>query len=204
MPAAALFTRLHGAAFYKALHQQAAGMLPPAAAAQTWLDVGSGPGLLARMAGAKAYAVRAVDRDTRMIAAAKAWPGAWGEISYAVSGLAEEVARGQRHDVVSASSLLVVLPDPREGLRLLAQLVKPGGRLLVIEASPQMSRIKAWAMLFSGRLGPGGALLALWAMARAGRALPDRLFTSWPGGQSRLPLLDGMANAWLLEVPGET
>ena len=61
--------------------------------------------------------------------------------------------RGERFDVVSASSLLVVLADPAGALRRLVGLTKAGGAVLVIEAAEAMSIARAGRLFLSGRLG---------------------------------------------------
>jgi 2-polyprenyl-3-methyl-5-hydroxy-6-metoxy-1,4-benzoquinol methylase len=198
MPGVAIFTLLHKAEFYINLHQQAADLLPMGEN-KTWLDVGCGPGVLARIAARKGYAVRGIDIADDMIAAAQEKREGL-DIAFGSGDLGAEVGRGKTYDVVSASSLLVVLPDAAEGLVQLRRLVKPGGHLLLIEASPQMNRARAWAAFLSWKLGKHGYMLLPWSMGRSGHALPDDLFTTQPGLAAQKPLLSDMANAWLLQV----
>lgn len=68
---AALFSRLQAAEFYSALHQQAVELLPRGEG-RTWLDVGCGPGLVARCAAAHGYRARGVDTDPAMVRRATA------------------------------------------------------------------------------------------------------------------------------------
>lgn len=110
------------------------------------------------------------------------------------------IASGQRYDVVSASSLVVVTRDPGKTLRDLETLVKPGGQLLVIEATSRMSRPKALAAVLSLRLGRRGLMLLPWSLARSGRALPDTLFEQRTRPGRPHDLLNGMVRAWIFEV----
>ena len=67
--AAKLFDWLQGADFYHAAHRAAVEHLPPGDG-KLWVDVGCGPGLVARLAAARGYRAIGVDRDRHMIAAA--------------------------------------------------------------------------------------------------------------------------------------
>ena len=172
MIAAALFEWLHGANFYGQFHHEAVELLPNGDGA-TWLDVGCGPGVLSRAAALHGYQVRAVDRQPEMInSAIRQSRDFHAAIDFAVSDLDAETKRGGVYDVVSASSLLTVLSDPKAGLAQLAALAKPGGAILIVEASSRMTPINALKMLASRHLGERSSMLILWAMARMGRAPP--------------------------------
>jgi 2-polyprenyl-3-methyl-5-hydroxy-6-metoxy-1,4-benzoquinol methylase len=67
---ATLFVWLQGAGFYRDVHQQAVDILPQGNG-KTWLDVGCGPGLVARQAAARGYDATGVDADGNMVRAAK-------------------------------------------------------------------------------------------------------------------------------------
>ena len=196
---AALFERLQDAQFYRDMHAAALAFVPRNARAK-WLDAGCGPGLLARLAAARGADVLAFDADADMIARARRLVAMSARSPIFVCARLDDFAvDGAAYDVVSASSLLVVLPEPREALRRLVSLTRPDGVVLVIEASSGMSRRRAFRMAASGRLGRGAFMLALWANARSGRALPDSVFEQ-PGLRAqRHPLLDGMASAWIVE-----
>lgn len=198
MSAAALFEWLHGADFYRQFHREAAALLP-SGAGRIWLDVGCGPGVLSREAAAHGYRVRAVDRQPAMIdAAVRQSRNVKGLIDFAVSDLDAEAARGAVYDVVSASSLLTVLPDPRAGLAQLMALAKPDGVILVIEASRKMTPVSAIRVLSSRRLGTRSSMLLVWAMARMGRP-PPALAPLDPGLTiSVTPLVDGLVEASIL------
>lgn len=194
-----VFDRLHGADFYRAFHRRAAGMLAEGAG-KTWLDVGCGPGVLACEAASRGYRVRGVDRQPAMIAAATRRSP---ELEFAVSDLEAEADRGRRYDVVSASSLLTVLPDPRAGFARLAALTKPGGSVLVIEATRTLRPARALALIARGRLGARAGMLLLWSVARSGRAPPVFEPTAGCRLTARISLLDGLVEASIFQREGD-
>ena len=160
-----------------------------------------GPGLLARLAAAKGFAARGIDRDAEMIAAAELLAKARGvDVAFATSDIDAELASGRRYAIVSASSLIVVTSNPTATLAKLLSLLARGGRLLVIEASHEMSRARAVRMLLGGRLGKRGYMLLPWAMARSGRALPDFVFQQPSNAATCHPMLGGLVNAWVIEA----
>jgi ubiquinone/menaquinone biosynthesis C-methylase UbiE len=65
-----LFSWLQGADFYRDLHRQAVACLPHGAGSQ-WIDMGCGPGLVARLAAARGYAATGVDSSAGMVRAAR-------------------------------------------------------------------------------------------------------------------------------------
>ena len=114
---------------------------------------GAGRDFLTRIAAGKGYRAEGVDHPDMIAAARRLAVSRISSASFAVCGIEAAIQTGERFDVVSASSLLVVLPDPAASLRQLVLLTKPGGTVLIIEAAPSMSRSRALAMVASGRLG---------------------------------------------------
>jgi len=196
---AAVFEWLQGAGFYRELHRASANLLPDGDG-QTWLDAGCGPGLMARIAAQKGYLATGIDRDPRMIESARACACKDGNAArYHVSDLDDPHLTIGRYDVVSASSLLVVVSDPEAMLARLEALVRPGGKVLIIEASPSMSRRHAIRAILSGGLGPRSYMLLAWASVRTERTLPVAIFDR-AGSRARcFPILDGLVHAWLIE-----
>jgi trans-aconitate methyltransferase len=192
---AALFSWIQGAAFYEDLHREAVCLLPPGHG-KRWLDVGCGPGLVARLAGRHGYDAMGIDRDPAMIRAARRIAGA----EACRFDVAELGSAGSRHaaDVVSAASLLIVLPDVRGALARLWACVRPGGALLVIETTPNMTPERAKSV--APRTRPGRrAALALWARARSGRAIDPAVFDGLDSSsRERHALLEGLVDAWIL------
>ena len=191
---AAFFSWLQGAPFYVDLHRQAVELLP-AGTGKTWLDAGCGPGLVARLARQRGYAVIGLDRDPAMIHQAERRARGDAGCRFAVSELSR-LAVEPPVDVVSAASLLFVVPDAEAALGQLWERVRPGGQLLVIETSERMTPAAARQV----KTPPGRRLgLTLWARARNGRAVAPRIFRTLPASSiEHTPLLDGLVSAWVL------
>jgi 2-polyprenyl-3-methyl-5-hydroxy-6-metoxy-1,4-benzoquinol methylase len=183
---APFFSWLSRADFYASAHAQAVA-LPERGA--TWLDVGCGPGLVARLAAARGFSVRGVDASPQMVEAARA---AGGPARFEVARLEEVTGHA---DVVSAASLLTVLPDRSEALGQLWRRVAPGGALLVIETTARMR----WHATLPHLHGSGALGLLLWGLVRQGRTAAPALDTFAPEGlqaRSFHPLLGGLLGAW--------
>ncbi len=196
--AARLFAWLQDAEFYRGMHLAAASILPEGNPRQTWLDVGCGPGVLTRIAADKGYSARGIDCDPDMIERARYLSSERKNCAvFEVSDIETASRADERFDVVSASSLLVVLPDPAAALRQLVALTKPEGRVLIVEASSGMSRLRALLLALSGSLGHRAYMLQVWAWFRSGRVLPGSTFRQ-PGLRvSRHPVLSGLVNVWI-------
>jgi SAM-dependent methyltransferase len=196
---AQLFSWLQGADFYSGLHREGVGLLPPGNGA-VWLDIGCGPGLVARLASRRGYRAVGIDADPHMVRAAE-------EITRRDKSSARFMVgdmRGQPlADVVSAASLLAVMDDPADGLRVLWGSVLPGGTLLVIEPTAEMTVRNANAVIRRGLPGRRAGLLRLWAFARQGRTVDSGIFNSLGADSiNNVPLLHGLAGAWIIRKAG--
>ena len=199
--AAVLFAHLQDAEFYQFMHKEAAATLPDGHG-RTWLDAGCGPGGLTRIASDKGYAARGIDRDPLMIAAARRLAADRNSPStFEVADIDTAAATGERFDVVSASSLLVVLPDPRKALLQLQGLAKPVGTVLIVEASRGLTSKRAACDILWRVHGRRAYMLQVWATVRSGRTLSDSIFDQPEMHVTRRPLLNGLANAWTIKVP---
>lgn len=195
---AKLFVWLQGADFYRNLHSEAIEKLP-AGVGKKWVDVGCGPGLLARLAAAKGYDTTGIDADPFMIREARKI--ARNENSFArfevgdIFRIPEESA-----DIVSASSLLAALPDKVGGFQALLKAIKPGGTLLIIEPTDRMTPQAVDVFIRSGMHGKRINGLRLWARARQGRAVNPKIFNMPEAGRTIFtPLLGGLVGAWLIQ-----
>jgi SAM-dependent methyltransferase len=190
MNGASFFRWLQAADFYKTLHAEAVATAPAPVGA--WLDVGCGPGLVAQLALARGYEVTGVDPSAAMVGAARA---AVPDARFEQDTLDGLVSRGVTSQVVSAASLVFVLPDPAAGLGALWRLVRPGGQLLVIETMPALTLSSA---LREAR-GTHDAGLVLWGLVRGGRSVAPLLQRFAPPGLSQVahhPLCGGLVGAW--------
>jgi 2-polyprenyl-3-methyl-5-hydroxy-6-metoxy-1,4-benzoquinol methylase len=192
---AVFFNWVQGAPFYIDVHRQAVALLPRSQDA-TWLDVGCGPGLVARLAERRGYHVLGVDLDPAMIHMATKTSTRNVRCRFAVGDLNQAVLQ-HRAEVVSAASLLFVMPDPTDALHKLWQCVRPSGNLLVVETTSYLTPGRARQISATT---PAGRRLALhlWARARLGRAVSEQVFQSLPAQSCTCtPLLNGLVHAWI-------
>ncbi|HEC17973.1 MAG TPA: class I SAM-dependent methyltransferase [Gammaproteobacteria bacterium] len=197
MIGATLFTWLQGAGFYRQAHQQAVEALPRGEG-KTWLDVGTGPGLVARQAAARGYETTGMDVDAHMVRAAKRLARWQHSAARFCQGGLDELAQWQA-DVVSAASLLAVLDDKPAGIAALWGSVRPAGYLLVIEPTGAMNPDNAQRLIAADCL-PKKRLhgLKMWAMARQGRAVDMASLAPAEATECRqLELLEGLLGGWI-------
>lgn len=192
---AVFFAWVQGAPFYVDVHAAAVDLLPKGCG-KTWLDVGCGPGLVARLASQRGYDVVGIDRDPAMILRARRLARDERQCRFEVGDL-DHLAEAHRADIVSAASLLFVLPDPHAGIRQLWRRVRSGGALLIVETTQAM--IPARARQAGRGVRPGRALaLTFWARARRGRSIDPSIFGSIaPASQKCTLLLNGLVQAWV-------
>lgn len=105
------------------------------------LDVGCGPGALIIEVAKRVKNAVGVDYDPEMIAHAERNAHAAG-----VSNIEFSVARAQRlpfedetFDLVTATSVLYLLPEPKVGLREMKRVLRPGGIAADMDPSTQMT-----------------------------------------------------------------
>jgi ubiquinone/menaquinone biosynthesis C-methylase UbiE len=191
---AAFFAWIQGASFYSDVHAEAVNLLPPGNG-KTWLDVGCGPGLVARLASRRGYSVVGADRDPAMIKQARRLARRDRQCRFEVGDLGK-AAESYQADVVSAASLLFVLPDPNAGIHQLWRCVRAGGALLIVETTTDMAPARALEVRRGVR--PGRKLaLTIWARARLGRAIDPSVFDAIaPASRERTLLLNGLVQAW--------
>lgn len=192
---ARFFDYLHGADFYRQLHERAVTLLPPGRG-ERWVDLGCGPGLVTRLAAKHGYRALGIDRDPSMIALAEIRRGS-GHESY----LAGDMSRLEPSEaaVVSAASLLILLPDREEAVARMLSHVMENGRLLLVETTGAMRPGRAWQWLRRCGFGGRNWLLLLWALARMrAEAVKAKDFARHGEILERHELLDGMVAAWLI------
>ena len=197
MNAVNLFTWIQGADFYQDLHRKAVETLPKGEG-KVWLDVGCGPGLVARLADARGYSATGIDISPHMIHAARII--AKQEKSRAsfrvgdISSLSVKAA-----DVVSAASLLAILENKRSGLRRLWSCVRPGGTLLIIEPTDKMTAKNTEKIIEKGLSGRRRKGLRMWATARQGKAVDPSMHYELRADSVRfVALLQGLVGAWII------
>jgi ubiquinone/menaquinone biosynthesis C-methylase UbiE len=107
-------------------------LLPPAPADVA--DLGCGTGSLSVLLAAAGYGVRGVDVSGEMVAAARAKAEQAGvDIEFVDGDAAAPPYAPGSVDVVLARHVLWALPDPAQALGRWTALLRPGGRLVLIE-----------------------------------------------------------------------
>lgn len=193
-----LFTWLQGADFYRALHREAVEILP-IGNGETWLDIGCGPGLVTRFAAERKYRAIGIDTDPQMIASAKRIARRTHSSAEFQTGDFTTFPAESAH-VVSAASLLAVLPDREEGLRSLWHLLRPGGTLLIVEPTNQMTSENAARAIQNGLPQKRILGLRMWANARQGNIVSPSIYGALGAGTIRFqPLLQGLVGAWAIQ-----
>lgn len=196
---ARFFTYVQATSFYAELHRQAVELLPPGGG-RTWLDVGCGPGLVARLAAQRGYRATGIDIDAAMIRRAAADARRNGlATNFQVASLETLPSRLQKADVVSAASLLAVIKDRAGALRKLTTALTGDGKLLLVEPSERMTP-EAAACLSSARAWSRDSwVLSLWARSRNPARAVGWNETRIDGYETRRhELLHGLVNAWIL------
>ncbi|MBC7268609.1 MAG: class I SAM-dependent methyltransferase [Streptomyces sp.] len=96
------------------------------------LDLGCGTGSLSRLAAEQGHRVTGVDLSPAMVERARA-KLAGRDAAFLVGDAAAPPVGEQRYDVVLVRHVLWTLPDPARALRHWWGLLRPGGRLLLVE-----------------------------------------------------------------------
>jgi len=103
----------------------------PAAAADV-LDLGCGTGSLSLLAAEQGHRVTGVDLSPAMVDLARA-KLAGRDAAFLIGDAAAPPVGEQRYDVVLVRHVLWALPDPARVLRHWRGLLRPGGRLVLVE-----------------------------------------------------------------------
>ncbi|MFJ4684095.1 class I SAM-dependent methyltransferase [Streptomyces sp. NPDC088789] len=96
------------------------------------LDLGCGTGSLALLAAEQGHRVTGVDRSPAMVERARA-KLAGRDAAFLVGDATAPPVGEQRYDVVLVRHVLWALPDPARVLRQWRGLLRPGGRLVLVE-----------------------------------------------------------------------
>jgi len=89
--------------------------------------------------------------------------------------------------------------DKSAVLDQLIRYVRPGGKLLIVEPTAQLTARAAHELTRLGKLGRRSRGLRLWAHAREGKTIDPQVFRMHE--VERIDLLHGLVAAWVVHVP---
>lgn len=140
--------------------------LPPNARV---LDVGCGPGSLARHLARDGHSVIGIDADPLMVDRAQYLATEVAGVAFEVGDVRSLRFSDASFDAALATNVLFLIPDPLAGLREMARIVRAGGIVATLNPSPKMSVAAAEAQAGEHRL-EGMARVSLINWARAAEA----------------------------------
>ncbi len=133
------------------------------------LDVGCGPGSLARHLVRDGHTVAGIDADPLMIDRAQYLATEVNGVTFEVGDVRNLRFDDGAFDAALATNVIFLLPDPLAGLRQMTRAVKPGGLVAMLNPSPKMSVAAAEAQADEHKL-EGMARVSLVNWARAAEA----------------------------------
>lgn len=160
-----------------AVHADADGMARTLAAAAIGpdmqvLDVACGPGIVACAAAPSARHVTGIDLTPAMIAQARdrQRKGGHDNITWQVGNATCLPFEDGRFDVVLTRYSFHHIPDPAAALREMTRICRPGGRVVVIDATPTAETQKAYDRMETLRDPSHASALTLEQLRALGRA----------------------------------
>ncbi len=101
------------------------------------LDVGCGPGLMPALLAQKGCCSLGVDLDLEMFLPASLHP------QVAVASVMHLPFQSQSFDLLTASNLLFLLPDPQTALQEMVRLLNPVGQIVTLNPTEQLTLVVA-------------------------------------------------------------
>ena len=97
------------------------------------VDLGCGTGSLTLLAAQLGHLVEGIDFSARMLDIARAKAEPLRDVTFALGDAADPALTANAYDVVLCRHVLWALPDPARALRRWTRLLRPRGRLVLIE-----------------------------------------------------------------------
>ena len=144
--------------------------LAPAAGARV-LDVGCGPGHLARLFVLRGCCVTGVDRGRRLLRLARRWPSprsesAAGSVQFHRAPAERLPFSENSFDLVTATTVVYFVAKPAAVLREMVRVTRPGGIVATLDPHASMDRRSVRDYCERRRLGPQDTRkLLTWAIA---------------------------------------
>ena len=141
-------------------------------------DLGCGTGTLSVLLADEGYAVDGLDLSPEMIRLAQAKAGARAGVTFAVGDVSMPAKPGAAYDVALCRHVLWALPDPVAALRRWAALLRPRGRILLVEGfwSNQAGLRTEETLALLEAAGLRGVVTQLHAAAYWGREIDDERY----------------------------
>lgn len=106
------------------------------------VEFGCGPGYFTRVIAANANHVTATDLSPRMIDAARSGLRGYGNVTFQVQDSGSSSLPPEAFDTALMANMLHALDDPVKALKECRRVLKPGGRLLIVNYTEEgMSRV---------------------------------------------------------------
>jgi SAM-dependent methyltransferase len=110
---------------------------------QRVLDVGCGPGALARLLGRRGCQVVGVDADPAMVARAEELAAGLPGVEFRQGSVLALPFNEAEFDLVTATNVIFLLREPVAGLKEMARVCRPGGRVAMLNPAAKLSRASA-------------------------------------------------------------
>ncbi len=112
---------------------------------QRLLDVGCGPGALVRHMARQGCQAVGVDADPAMVARAEELAAEMPGAEFRQGSVLALPFADAEFDLVTATNVIFLLPDPVAGLREMARVCKVGGRVAMLNPAPRLTEAAARA-----------------------------------------------------------
>ena len=172
----ALFWYLQAQPFYQSIHRSAIDVADLKVSTEIqWADIGCGIGLMSRVAYDQGYRdISSYDLEHDMIRWAKFINRKNSFLTYEQKDIMD---LNQKFDVISATSLLSVVPERSVVLEKLISLLKNrDSKLILIEPTEKMHVKNVWRLLGNLKELYYYKMLFVWARARQGKAVDEAIF----------------------------
>ncbi len=117
------------------------------------LDVGAGTGFVSLLLAEQGHQCKGLDLSEKMLSVAreKAARSGYGNVSFAIGDAEETGEEDNRYDVVINRHLVWTLPHPEQAIQEWKRVLKPGGKLIILEGNWHYNRLPDRISVFFGK-----------------------------------------------------